>query len=203
MKKWDELPSSEVLSKTIEALKANNIDAVIVNSGLEAKTKALELIPAGSEVFTVTSVTLATIGLANELNESGRFHSIRKKLLSMDRNTQEREMRKVVAGPDWVVGSVHAVTQDGHVLVASQSGSQLPGYASSAGNVLWIVGAQKIVATIDEGIKRIYEYCLPLEIERSQKSYGTGSAVNKLLIINKEKLPGRVTIILVGEKLGF
>lgn len=101
------------------------------------------------------------------------------------------------------MGSVHAVTQDGHILIASNSGSQLPAYAYSAAHVIWVVGTQKIVKNIEEGMKRIYEYCLPLEDARAQKAYGVGSAVNKLLIVNVEKVPGRITIILVKEKLGF
>ncbi len=99
---------------------------------------------------------------------------------------------------------MHAVTEDGKVLIASNSGSQLPAYAYGSGHVIWVVGAQKIVKNLDEGIKRIYEHSLPLESERARKAYGVpGSAVNKLLIINKEIIPGRITMILTKEKLGF
>ena len=203
MKQWDELASDTTIEKTVASLKANNIDVIVVATGEEAKKKALELIPVGSQVYTISSMTIDTIGLTQELNESGNYDAVRKKLYAMDRNTQAREIRTLGAAPDWTVGSVHAVTQDGRVLVASNSGSQLPGYASSSGHVIWVVGAQKIVKNIDEGMMRMYEYCLPLEDARMQKAYGMGSAVNKILIINKEKFPGRTqSLCLPGNQQG-
>lgn len=205
MANWDELASEQTIQNTIKALKQNGIEAVVVSSNEGAKRLVLELIPKGSEVMTMTSVTLDTIGLSEEINKSGRkFKPIRDKLYAMDRNTQVQEMNRIGAAPEFVVGSVHAVTQDGHVLIASNTGSQLPAYSFGALHVIWVVGAQKIVKDTNEGIKRIYEYSLPLESERAKKAYGVpGSAVNKILIVNKEVQPGRVKLILVKEKLGF
>ena len=121
----------------------------------------------------------------------------------MDRGKEGTEMQKIGAAPEWAIGSVHAITEDGHVLVASNTGSQLPAYVYGAGHVVWVVGAQKIVKDTTEGIQRIYEYCFPLENERLMKAYGVPSGVSKLLIINKEKIPERLTAIFVKEKLGF
>jgi len=203
MSQWDQLVEKVSINKTIEALKANGIDAKFVASGQEAKKEVLKLIPKEAEVFNETSVTLDIIGVPQEINESGKYNSVRNKLMKMDRNTQGLEMQKMGAAPEYAVGSIHAVTEDGHVLIASNSGSQLPAYAYGSSHVIWVVGVQKIVKNTDEGIKRIYEYVLPLEDERAKKAYGVGSGVSKLLIINKEKIPGRLTLILVGEKLGF
>lgn len=121
----------------------------------------------------------------------------------MDRKTQGSLMQKMGAGPDWAIGSVHAVTEDGHVLIASATGSQLPAYAYGSSHVVWVVGAQKIVRDSDEGMRRIYEHCLPLEDARARKVYGIGSGVNKVLTINKEVQAGRITMVIVKEKLGF
>lgn len=205
MKKWDKLAEEKTIENTVAALKANGIDAQIVENRQEAKKKVLELIPAGSEVMTMTSVTLDIVGLSEEINKAdGKFKPVRDKLYAMDRNTQVQEMNRLGAAPEFVVGSVHAVSEDGHILIASATGSQLPAYAYSAGKVIWVVGTQKIVKNTDEGIKRIYEHSLPLESERAKKAYGVpGSAVNKILIINKEVQPGRIKLILVKEKLGF
>ena len=203
MNQWAKPADSKSIKKTIAALKENGIEAVVVNTGEEAKQKVLALIPKGSEVMTVSSVTLQEIGVDSEINESERFHSLRNKIYAMDYKTQRQEMSRLGAAPDFVVGSVHAVTEDGHVLIASASGSQLPAYAYGAGRVIWVVGAQKIVKDTNEGIKRIHEYVLPLEDERARKAYGVGSGVYKLLIINQEKTVGRITLILVKEKLGF
>lgn len=203
MDKWNKLAYKETIDKTIEALKANGIDAKFVETAEEAKKEVLSQIPKGAEVMNMTSVTLDTIGVAKEIMESEKYNSVRNKLMKMDRNTQGLEMQKMGAASEWVVGSVHAVTEDGYVMVASNSGSQLPAYAYGAAHVIWVVGAQKVVKNTDEGIKRIYEYVLPLEDERAKKAYGVGSGVSKLLIINKEKIPGRLTLILVNEVLGF
>ncbi len=204
MKSWDTLTDDATIAKTIGALKENGIDAFVVANGPAAIEKVLAVIPSGAEVMTMSSVTLDTIGLSKELNESGRYQAVRGKLNAMDRITQRVPMLKLGAAPEWTVGSANAVTQDGNILIASATGSQLPAYAYSSAHVIWVVGTQKIVATTEEGIKRIYEYVLPLESERARKAYGTaGSAVNKLLIINKEVVPGRLTVIFVKEKLGF
>ncbi len=202
MKQWEKLANGESIQRAVSALNANGIETFVVESGQEAKEKVLEMIPAGSEVMTMSSVTLDTIGLSKEINESGRFTSIRNKIYSMDRNTQGAEMRKLGATPEWAISSVHAVTEDGKVLIASASGSQLPAHVYGAGRVIWVVGVQKIVKNLDEGIKRIYEHALPLEDVRARKAYGFGSSVNKILIVNKDS-PGRTTMILVKESLGF
>jgi len=204
MKSWDMLADEATIVKTIEALKQNGVDASVVATGAEANEKVLSLIPEGAEVMTMSSVTLDTIGLSKDLNGSARMKSVRDKLYAMNRDTEHVAMLKLGAAPEWTVGSVHAVTEDGHILIASNTGSQLPAYAYSSAHVIWVVGTQKIVATTEEGIKRIYEYTLPLESERARKAYGVaGSAVNKLLIINKEVVPGRLTVIFVKEKLGY
>src|SRR3990170_6084769 len=201
--KYGELANEEAIQKTIRALRSNNFKVEVVENKEEAKKKVLELVPAGAEVFTMTSQTLEAIGVDKEINESGKYNALRLKLYAMDRNTQAREMAKLGAAPDWVVASVHAVTLDGHLLIASNTGSQLSAEAYAGGKVIFVVGTQKIVKDTQEGLRRIYEYTLPLEDKRAQKAYGVHSGVNKILIINKEIMPERTTVILVGEKLGF
>lgn len=202
MKKYDQLASEQEIQTTVQGLNLNGFATVVVATGEEAKTKALELITEKSEVFTATSQTVDTIGLGSEINESGRFISVRNRVAKMDSNTQGLEKRRIGSAADWVVGSVHAVTQDGHVLVASASGSQLPAYIFGASSVLWIVSTKKITQNIEDGTRRIYDYVFPLENARAQKAYGANSSVNFLLTINKQR-PGRATIILVKELLGF
>ena len=203
MNKLEKLADEETIKRTVAALKANGIEVFVTENGEEAKKKVFEILPEGAEVMDMTSMTLDEIGISKEILESGRFNSIRKKLNAMNWKTQIAEMRKLGAAPDWAVGSVHAVTEDGKVLIASATGSQLSAYSYGSGRVIWVVGAQKIAKNLDEGIKRIYEYTFPLEDARARKVYGFGSGVNKLLIVNKEFAPGRITLIFVKEKLGF
>ncbi len=198
------LPSDEIIHKTIEALKANGIDAQVMETGAQAKEKVLSLIPQNSEVMDMTSVTLDAIGISEEIKESGNYKAVKKIMMAMDRNTQKRQMQRMGAAPDFAIGSVHAVTQNGEVVIASNTGSQLSAFAYAADKVIWVVGTQKIVSDLDQAMKRIYDYVLPLESERVKKAYGMDkSNVSKLLIINKEIAPNRITLIFVKEKLGF
>jgi hypothetical protein len=205
MKNWDELANPESIAKVVESLKTNGINVVVVENSEEAKKKVLELLPPGSEVMTMSSVTLDTVGLSKEINESGKYNSVKAKLMKMDRKTQSLEMQKLGTAPEYAIGSVHAITQDGKLLIASNTGSQLPAYAYGASHVIWVVGTQKIVKDEEEGKKRIYEHILPLESERINKlnNITVGSFVSKLLIINRERKPDRLTVIFVKEKIGF
>ena len=206
-KDFSQLATDEVIQKTIVALQANGVDAEVVTTGEEAKQKVLQLIPKGAEVFTLTSVTTKSIGLAEELDNSGKYESVRNKLNTLDRATQGREMQKLGAAPEYAVASVHAVSEDGHVFIASNTGSQLPADVYGAEHVIWIVGTQKIVKDNAEAEKRIYEYILPQESVRLRAQYNlpdtVDSFVSKLLIINREVTKGRIRLIFVKEQLGF
>ena len=207
MRVWDAVASKESVAKTAAALTANGIEASVVANGAEAREKVLSLLPAGAEVFTMTSITLETIGLTKAINESGKYNSVRAAMNGMDQKTQVREMRKLGAGPDFTVGSAHAVTEDGFIVIASMTGSQLPAYAYGAGSVIWVVGAQKIVKNVDEGLKRIREYVVNHESARARRVYGLpetfSSFPSKILLFNREIQPGRAKIIIVNEALGF
>lgn len=202
--KWSKVADDSVIEKTAKSLSENGFDAQVVENGQEAYKRALEMIPQSAEVMTMTSKTLDAIGLTKELNESGKYNAVKPKLMTMDRNTQELEMLKLASGAEYAVGSTHAVTEDGQVMIASNSGSQIPGYAYGSKNVIWVVGAQKIVKDTDEGLARINERSLPMEAIRAHEAYGIeGSNVSKLLIMNRENKPGRIKVIIVKEVLGF
>ncbi|MGC9603147.1 MAG: LUD domain-containing protein [Minisyncoccia bacterium] len=200
--KYGVLPSDEVVNKVALALENNGIKTFIVRDAAEAEKKLLELIPPGAEVMNMTSMTLEAIGAVKEITESGRYDSVRKKFMSMDAKTDGKKMKMMGAAPDWAVGSANAVTEDGRIISVSATGSQLPAYAYGAGNVIWVVGAQKFVKDLNEGMDRIQEYVFPLENERAKKTYGRESSINKILIVNKD-VPSRTTMIIVREKLGF
>jgi hypothetical protein len=207
MKAWNATASGESVERAAKALAANGIEVHRAATAAEARAKVLALIPAGAEVFTMSSQTLEATGIAKEINASKSFRSVRDALGAMDPKTQGRDMRRIGAGPDVAVGSAHAVTETGTVLVASNTGSQLPAYAYGAGTVIWVVGTQKIVQGVDEGLRRINEYVVGLESVRARKAYGLpeswSSFPSKILMINREITPGRVKIVLVDESLGF
>jgi len=197
------LASDERIRAAAAALERNGISCLLVESGEEARTAVRSMLPIGAEVFNNTSRTLEVIGVAEDVEGSGHYQALRPRLYQMDREMQGREMRQLAAAPDYVVGSVHAVTEDGSLLIASASGSQLGPLASGAGHVILVAGAQKIVPDLTTGLRRIHEYAFPLEDRRAREAYGVPSGVNNILVINRVVQPSRITTILVRESLGF
>lgn len=197
------LASDEQIERTAKALEARHIRTLIAKNGEEAKRLFFELVPEGAEVFLGSSVTLETLGIKDEIDTSGKYDALRPKMFAMDRATQGREIRKLGAAPDYAAGSVHAVTEDGRVIIASNTGSQLGPYASGAGKVIWIVGAQKLVRDLEEGMRRVEEYIVPLEDIHMQELYNMHTNLSKILIVNKEVRQDRITMIIVKEELGF
>jgi hypothetical protein len=198
---FGDLPPREAIDTTIEALKAKGYNVIFAENGKEAKARALEIIPTHAEIMNATSKTLSTISMADEILESDRYHPVRKMWEEM--GNRLKDIHRLEAVPDWMIGSVHALTRDGNLMIASKTGSQLAGYAYGAFHMLWVIGAQKIVKDIDEGLRRIFEYCLPLEDARAREIYGTASSVGKVLILYQEAAKGRINIIVVNEVLGF
>jgi hypothetical protein len=198
-----ELASDKQLDASAAALERNGISSSVVDSGEQARNAVRSIIPIGAEVFNNTSRTLESIGIAEDIERSGLYQPLRPRLYQMDREMQAREMRQLAAAPDYVVGSVHALTEEGSLLIASASGSQLGPLVSGAGHVILVIGGQKLVPDIATGLRRIYEYCFPLEDRRAREAYGVPSGVNNVLIINRVVTPKRVHAILVGEPLGF
>ena len=191
------------LERAATALTAHGFTVEILDDAAAARTRINELIPEGASVFTGASETLRLSGLDEDINNSGRYDAIRPRVLAMDRTTQMDEIRRLLAGPDVIVGSVAAVTETGSLVAASGSGSQLPGYAGGAARAIWIAGAQKVVPDLDTALRRVEDHCLPLESARTQAAHGWPSAINRLLILNAEPHPGRGTVLLLRQAIGF
>lgn len=190
-------------ARTAAALEANGITVLRARDSAEAKRMVLDLIPAGSQVHQGASKSLEAAGITDAIENSGRYRPLRPRLHIMDRAKQADEIRRLSASPDVMLGSVHAVTETGSLVVASASGSQIGPYASGAGKVILLVGMQKIVPGLEDALRRVDEYAFPLEDARAQAAYGVHSGVNKVLIINREWVPGRITVVLCDEALGF
>jgi LUD domain len=197
-------PASESrLQRTAAALTAHGFTAEILDDVAAARARVRDLIPEGASVFTGASETLRLSGIEEDINASGRYDAIRPRVLAMDRATQADDIRRLAASPDVEMGSVAAVTETGSLVIASASGSQLPGYAGGAARAIWIVGAQKVVPDLPAALRRVEDHCLPLENERAMKVYGKPSALNRVLILNAELEPGRGTVLLLREAIGF
>jgi L-lactate utilization protein LutC len=198
-----EVPADrERMQRTVAALQSRGFKAEIADSAGQARQMVLDAIPDGAEVHSALSETMQQIGITAEIDDSGRYSSVRAALQQFDRETQGREMRKLGAAPDYIVGSAAAITDDGQVVVASGSGSQLGAYAYAGGNVILVVGHQKLVRDVEEGLRRVREYSLPREFARMQSVGHPGTLLAKTLIIHQEPA-GRIRVILVPETLGF
>ncbi|HEY8636856.1 MAG TPA: LUD domain-containing protein [Candidatus Limnocylindrales bacterium] len=191
------------IERAAAALEANGISVLRAADKAEAKRVVLGLIPDGAQIYHGASKTLEATGISEAIENSGRYDPVRPRIWSMDRQTQGDEIRRLTSSPDVMLGSVHAVTETGSLVTASMGGSQLGPYVSGAGRLILVVGTQKIVSDLDEAILRVYDYAYPLEDARAQAEYGIHSGVNKLLVINREITPGRITVVLVDEVLGF
>ena len=196
-------PSEEVVEETVRNLRERGHTVIVVKTREEAAQAVRGLLPEGAEVFNATSRTLDEIGISEELAAEGKYHSLRAQVAKMDRAKEGHAIHKLLAAPDYVVGSVHAVTQKGDLVIASATGSQLGLYAYTAGKAIWVIGTQKIVPDLDSAFHRVHEYSYPFEDARARKAYGRPSSVNKLLVIHREAIPGRTTVVLVREHLGF
>lgn len=203
MKDFSALADKASIDETIKNLKPRNITAFLVENSEEAKKKIIELLPKHARVLASTSVTLEETGIKDLIDQGADYVSVRKEYMAFDHEKEADKIRISRSTPDIIVGSVHAVTKQGEVIIASNTGSQLPGYTAGAGKVIWVVGVQKIVDNLDEAMERLNDYVVPLEEKHMQGLYGVGTNVSKLLIFNKEVKTDRVILIFVNEKLGF
>lgn len=202
-RRFGTLASEPSVERAAAALEGHGITVIRAKDAAEAKRVVLGLIPDGSQVNHGASATLDATGITDELDKSGRYDALRPQVWGMDRATQADQIRRLSAAPDVMLGSVQAITETGSLIAASSSGSQVGPYASGGGKVILVAGTQKIVPDLDEGLRRIDEYAFPLEDVRAQAAYGVHSGINKVLIINREIQPGRITVVLVDEVLGF
>jgi hypothetical protein len=195
--------SAGQLERVAAALRANGFAAEILDDDTAARARIKDLVPEGVSVLTGASETLRLSGIDEDINASGRYDAIRPRILAIDRATGADEIRRLVASPEFVINSVAAVTETGSLVLASGSGSQLPANAGGAAHAVWVVGAQKVVPDLSTALRRVEEHALPLENARAQAVYGMPSAINRMLILNADPYPGRGTVLLLREAIGF
>jgi YkgG family uncharacterized protein len=196
------LPDDETLAATAVALEEHGFSVDVVDDLDAARAAVLASIPTGSSVMTNTSVTLQDTGIADAINDGGPYDSARNKMFALDFETQLPEMKAIAGQADYALGSVHAVTRDGTLVIASASGSQLAAYAWGAANVIFVVGAQKLVPDLEAARERIVEHSLKLEDARAYAAYGQNSYIGKVLEIHQEQ-PGRIHVVLIRQSVGY
>jgi L-lactate utilization protein LutC len=198
-----EQASDTKIEQVAEKIRERNIEVVIVKNGEEARQIVLERIPAGAEVHTGKSKTLKDAGIFDALQEPEKYDWLRTKFMKMDRKTQGREIRKLIAAPDLMLGSVQALTEDGILVISSATASQIGPYAATAGKVILVVGSQKIVPDLETAFQRMREHVQPWEEAQTRAASNMGTFVGKILIIEREWIKERTTVILVREPIGI
>jgi L-lactate utilization protein LutC len=200
---YTRLASEEAVGRVAAALGKHSVAVVVVKDRHEAREKLMELIPEGAEIFPGTSTTLTEIGFTEYLQKNSRYNNLRGLMAAEPDAAKRGELRRRTIMADYFIGSVHAITEAGEVVTASRTGSQIGPYASGARHVIWVAGTQKIVPTLADALRRVREHSLPLEDARMKSTGASGSSIGKILIFEDELQAGRVTLLLVREKLGF
>ena len=195
--------SEQMLQRVVAKLKERNMEAVIVETGADARSLVAQRLPPGAEVHSGKSRTLQDAGIFDLISDEKKYDFLRPRYMKMDRQTQAREIRKLIAGPDYMLGSVAAVTEDGVLVAGSATASQLGPYAYTSGKVILVVGSQKIVPDLETALRRIREHVLPWEDQQVRAMVPTGSFVGKILIIEREWISGRIEVIIVRQPIGI
>lgn len=204
MGKWDSVPDDETIAKAAEAIRGRGIGVEVVEYRVQALERLRAMIPKGATVMTGASTTLDQIGFMEHLRASNHgWKDLRAAIVAERNERRRRELRRMSVTADYFLGSVNAIARTGELVACDRTGSRVGAYLFAAKNLILVAGAQKITEDLNSAIKRVVEHCLPLETERSLRVYGTASAPNKWVIIERELEPNRISLILVKERLGF
>lgn len=201
--KFRSLPADKLESLVANCM-ARGFTVELVADARSACQRVEQLIPEDADVSTGGSTTLSQIGLL-PLLEGGqhRWRYRRAGILAEPDEKRRHELRRAATTCDYFVGSVNALTLDGRAICADYGGTRVGSYAYGAGRVIWVVGTNKVVDTLEAGLVRLREFVLPKEDERCRTRYGIGSKIGKLLIVEDEPQRDRIRLLLVDEALGF
>lgn len=205
---YEKIPNPERIQKAIEALRDRGIKIILLNNKESALTQLQEMIQPGASIMTGASVTLEQIGFISLLmNGKHPWNYLKTQILSEEDPAKRSTLRRQAALVDYYIGSVHGITENGEIVIASATGSQLSAYAYSSPNIIWVAGAQKIVADLDAALRRIREYVFPREDLHMKQLYGPQafSLIGKILIFERESplVNRNMNLLLVNEVLGF
>ena len=208
MKNFSELADQATIERTIKAIAERGVEPMLVANKEEAMAKIKELIPAGASVMNGSSVTLEQIGFVNYLKDGAHgWNNLHAAIVAETDKPKQMALRKAALNSDYYLGSVHAIAETGELVIASNTGSQLPHIVFTSPNIIFVASTKKIAADLPEALKRLNEYVVPLEdVHMKEKSKGAyGTMLSKIFIMNRENpMMGRkVRIILVNEDLGF
>jgi L-lactate utilization protein LutB len=203
-KKWNGIPSSDIVEKTVDEIKKRGIHVIISPDGEDALEALKKIIPAGAEVMNGSSTTLVEIGYEEYIagGMSG-WNLVHHRITAENDDTKRAELRRKSVTADYFISGANAIAQSGEIVACDASGSRVGAWPFAAGHLILVVGINKIVPTLEDALQRVWQYAYRMENARAQKAYGTPSIIGKCVILAHEKNKGRVTLILVKESLGY
>ncbi len=194
------------LTRAETALTAHGFLVESVATKEAALARIKELIPAGASIMNGASRTLEQIGFIDHLKEGTHpWNNLHAAIVDETDVQKKTDLRKAGLLSDFYLGSAHAVTEDGQLVIASNTGSQLPHLAFTSPNVILVVSTKKLVHDLPAALTRIATQVIPLEDERMKGVYGYGTLWAKTLIMHAENpaLGRKVRVLFVEEDLGF
>lgn len=202
--RWNRIPDDATIQKTVAAIEARNIRVILVDTAKDALQTVVDLIPEGGEVMNGFSTTLVEIGYDQVLEENPKGWRNYHAVITAENDTEKRHaLRRKSVAADYFLSGVQAIAESGEVVGCDKTGSRTGAWPHAAANLILVSGANKIVSTLDDALRRCQEYALPLEEQRAQHVYGTGSYIGKYVVLDREDADGRVTLVLIREPLGY
>jgi len=203
---FTELATQETIEKTVAGLESRNIEAIVVETKEQALEKIKELIPKGASINNGSSTTLQQIGLIDYLKGDGHgWNNLHAAVIAEKDLAKQAEARNRALFAEYYLGSAHALSSDGQMVIASASGSQIAPLSFTARNVILVIGIQKITPDLETAMQRLYQHVVPLEDQRMKKTGAAGTIAAKILLFEQEPafMGRKVRVILVKENLGF
>jgi len=202
--RWNLIPAEDVVNETAAAVGKRGIRVIRARDGRDALGTLTRLIPRGAEVMNGSSTTLIEIGY-EALLSSGRtgWKDLHDTITAENDEKKRGELRRKSVTADYFVSGANAISRTGEIVACDMSGSRVGAWPFGAGHLIIVCGVNKIVPTIEDALRRVREYAYPLENARARRAYGTPSQIGKCVILANEKAEGRVTLVLIGESLGY
>jgi L-lactate utilization protein LutB len=203
-KKWNDIPSSDIVEKTAREIEKRGIHVIISPDGEDALEQIKKIIPAGAEVMNGSSTTLIEIGYEEYISRGNSgWDLVHHRITAENDDSKRAELRRKSVTADYFISGANAIARSGEIVACDASGSRVGAWPFAAGHLVLVVGINKIVPTLEDALQRVWQYAYRLENVRAQKAYGTPSIIGKCVILSHEKNKGRVTLILVKESLGY
>ncbi|MFC1864917.1 lactate utilization protein, partial [Chloroflexota bacterium] len=216
--------NEKLAQRCLDALKRNNIPGYYAPDRNQALAQILGMIPSGVNIGVGDSVTLHQVGVIEELEKRGS-HQIFNPFRKEGKDYIPATMREMVAiglealSVDFFLTGSNAITLDGKIVNIDGGGNRVTGMLYGPKKVIAVAGINKIVANVEEGIKRIKGTAAPINAKRHNLKHGleappctvTGVCVDchhprriccYTTIIEFQRRP-RIEVVIVGEELGI